>query len=322
MKSGKIINIGRLYCPIEYLQEEGYLSLVDYRNNSFTSDDPNKISEFYDGFETSDQLMQWMRERPKGVSNIFEVDGEKDIILVIPTADFKGKYARECRDNIFKGLHIVFVESGGKGDFYFNFAHNCNIGIKKAMEYHPKWIVVSNDDMYKINDIELLKTELTQLEDVDIVFTAKSTYHSNPMLIIIPNYLFFLYLRLTSYGKEYVSICRRFNIRYFPIGINLIKSLIFKRHLKYTELQNFMIISTNYIEREGYTIFDEMFINHAEDTDLSLRIEISGVKNMKINYEIGNYVGSTFGMNTDRRLRSLASLVYLSAKWGEKHVNI
>jgi hypothetical protein len=316
-----VISNSRKKSPLAYSDAPLSFSLVDYRNSYFTSDDPNKIIEFYNGFENRDQLMQWMRERPKGVATIHEIGGEKDIIVVIPTADFNGKYAKECSENIFKGVHIIFVESGEIPDPYFNYAHNCNVGIRKAMEYNPKWIVVSNDDMYKIDDIELLKTKLAQLENADIVYTGESTYHSSPMQIITPNYLFFLYLRLTSYGKVYVSICRRFNIRYFPIGVNLIKSLFFKSRLKYTELQSFMIISTNYIKRERYTIFDEIFINQAEDTDLSLRIEISGVKNMRINYQIGNYVGSTFGMNNDRRLRSLASLIYLGAKWGEKLVD-
>ena len=113
MTSREILNIGRLHCPIEYLQDELFFSLVDYRNNYFTSDDPNKIIEFYNGFENRDQLIRWMRERPKGVATIHEVGGDKDIIVVIPTADFSGKYAKECRENIFRGLQIVFVESGG-----------------------------------------------------------------------------------------------------------------------------------------------------------------------------------------------------------------
>ena len=60
--------------------------------------------EFYKSFENREQLIRWMRERPKGVANIREVEGGKEIIVVIPTADFNGKYARECRENIFKGL--------------------------------------------------------------------------------------------------------------------------------------------------------------------------------------------------------------------------
>ncbi|WP_077076265.1 hypothetical protein [Cuniculiplasma divulgatum] len=97
-----------------------------------------------------------MRERPKGFSTIHEVEREKDIVVVIPTADFNGKFAIDCRESIFKGLHIIFVESSGRGDFYFSIAHNFNIGIKKAMKYNPKWVVVSNDDMHKIDDLNKL----------------------------------------------------------------------------------------------------------------------------------------------------------------------
>ncbi len=84
---------------------------------------------------------------------------------MIPTADFNGNYAKECRDNIFKGLHIVFVESGGRGDFYFNFAHNCNVGIKKAMEYNPKWVVFSGDDAYKIDSPNILRSQLKEIDN-------------------------------------------------------------------------------------------------------------------------------------------------------------
>ena len=44
-------------------------SLVDYRNNYFTSNDPDKIIEFYNSFENRDQLIQWMKERAKGIAN-------------------------------------------------------------------------------------------------------------------------------------------------------------------------------------------------------------------------------------------------------------
>ena len=151
--SERTLLVGRLHCPVKKSTTDIFFSLIDYRNNFFNSDNLDKIIKFYNGFENRDQLIQWMKERPKGAAYIHEIEGDKDIIVVIPTADFNGKYARECRENIFKGLHIVFVESGGRGDFYFNYAHNCNVGIKKAMEYKPKWVVVSNDDMEMIDSI-------------------------------------------------------------------------------------------------------------------------------------------------------------------------
>ena len=131
-------------CPLERDDETLFFSLVNYRNILLTSNDPKKILEFYNGFDNRDQLIRWMKERPKGSTYIHEVEGDKDIVVVIPTANFNGIYAVNCRENIFKGLHIIFVENGGKDDFYFNYAHSCNVGIKKAMDYNPKWVVVSN----------------------------------------------------------------------------------------------------------------------------------------------------------------------------------
>lgn len=131
MISNKPYNTSGLSCPIEKSIRKLFFSLVDYRNNLFVSNDVNKIMEFYNGFKNKEQLIQWMKERPKGIVYIHEVEGNKDIIVVIPTADYNNKYAKACRDEIFKGLHIIFVESG-KNNFYFNYAYNCNTGIKKG----------------------------------------------------------------------------------------------------------------------------------------------------------------------------------------------
>ena len=108
----------------------------------------------------------------------------------------------------------------------------------------------------------------------------------------------------------------------FLLELIWLKGFFFKGLLEYTELRSFMIISSNYIKREKYLIFDEVFINQAEDTDFPIRIETSNIRKKKINYEIGSYIGSTFGMNNDRRLRSLASLTYFSVKWENKLVNL
>jgi len=146
------------------------------------SNDPKDILRFYDYFENRDQLIKWMKERPKGNYRIVEFNKEEnDIIVVIPTIDVNGKFAKTCREEIFKGLHIIFVESG-VGNYYFNIAHCNNLGLKKAMEYNPKWIIWSGDDMYKIDDVEVLKNELLKIDhkDYDVIFTQPSRYHSIP----------------------------------------------------------------------------------------------------------------------------------------------
>ena len=89
-----------------------FFSLVDYHNNHFVSGNLDRILEFYDSFSNKDALISWMRERPKGNYAIREFKGNRDIVIVIPTADINNKYARNCRENIFNSLQIIFVESG------------------------------------------------------------------------------------------------------------------------------------------------------------------------------------------------------------------
>ena len=333
MISDKTINISRLHCPIEYIKGELFFSLADYRNNYFTSDDPDKIIEFYNGFESRDQLIQWMRERPKGVANIHEVDGDKDIIVVITTADFNGKYAKECTDNIFKGLHMVFVESGGRGDFYFNIAHNVNVGIKKAMEYNPKWIVTSNDDMYKLDDVNVLRKELQDTFNLDFPLILanhqkKGLYVSKDMALVkIKGILKLFRKRLHAWLEippEMPVYAKNFHYHfteYSPeLSIYKLSKIFFKdKIIPFVNLNAFGIFSGVFLKNSKDHIFDETFINGFEEVDLSLRLEFEyGVK--YINYNIAGYEGSTLGNQSDplkfrsRHLRDLANYIYINSK--------
>jgi hypothetical protein len=95
---------------------------------------------------------------------------------------------------------MVFVESGGKEDFYFNYAHNCNMGIKKAMEYNPKWVVVSNDDMEAVDSISVLTAQLRNINHrkIGCVFVNQpSDYFSAYMQVskirVIRNLIYFIF---------------------------------------------------------------------------------------------------------------------------------
>ena len=201
-----------------------------------------------------------MKERPKGTAYIHEVEGNKVIVVVIPTADFNGKYARECRENIFKGLHLIFVESAGIPDPYFNYAHNCNIGISKAMEYNPKWVILSNDDMKKIDDVEVLVRSLKSLEGaVDIVFTKQETrtvINGTTQDVVRENLIGRFLFKFLKYFSIFINLSHlnlrnriiaseKFNVRYHiqprmkPIYYNLFfrKVLSFRSYIRLCDIQ-------------------------------------------------------------------------------------
>jgi len=308
-----IKSTSKLRCAVQWNMPNLFFSLVDYRNNLFTSNDPKKIMEFYDGFENRNELIEWMKERPKGASYIHEVEGNKEIIVVIPTADFNGKYARECRENIFKGFHIIFVESGGREDFYFNHAHNCNIGIKKAMEYNPKWIVYSNDDMYKIDDAKVLKNELLKIDykAFDVVFTNPSKYHSIPDNLGKENILRKIVFTFLPRRRMQKKIEKKFNVTLFPARIHSYFRFFYKPGYRYISLADFLIFSSNYLGENG-ELFNEDFVNGGEDNDLSLKVSLKRDRYTFINFRIGDYEGRSLGTGTLRQLRNETALTLLN----------
>ncbi|MEM3265823.1 MAG: hypothetical protein QXH07_07700, partial [Thermoplasmata archaeon] len=270
---------------------------------------------------------------------IYEVEGNKDIIVVIPTADFNGRYAKTCRDEIFKGLHIIFVVSG-KGNYYFNFAHNCNVGIKKALEYSPKWIILSNDDMHKIDDISALVEQLKIVNNEEygaVFFNPPRFYYSRidyvaknrfPTFKKLIGYLYNLLFKKEN-AKLYKINCLN-NIKFQPIEgypkINNKKENIFnhifykifyKKILEFKEFMSIGIFSTKMINkflvRNGY-FFDEIFINAFEDVDLAISIKLSNFKTTEINFRINPIIGGTFDNGIGRCLRGVVDGIYLSYK--------
>jgi len=319
----------RKYCALTKESNVLFFSLVDYRNNLFTSNNPKKIMEFYDGFHSRDDVIEWMKERPKGVSYIHEVDGDKKIIVVIPTADFNGKYAKECRDNVFKGLHMVFVESGEIPDPYFNYAHNCNLGIKKAMEYNPKWVVLSNDDMYKIDDVEQLRISLSAIpENVDVVYAVSpENRFSVPTYIGQPTFIYGILNFIRGKKRIAKNIQKKFHldleiISDFYIKPRFLKPLVkflvvrpLKKNSTFIHISSFGIFSSRFIKNSGGLIFDEVYINLNEDVDLSYRISTQSINTIQINYKIGDLIGKSFGSGIDRYLRGISCTVYFLSKW-------
>ena len=310
-----------LRCPLILDSKDVSYSLVDYRNSRFTSQNPDKIIDFYDSFKNRDDLIEWMKERPKGVAYIHEVDGDKNIIVVIPTADFNGRYARECRENIFKGLHIIFVESGGRGDFYFNVAYYVNVGIKKAMEYDPKWVVYSGDDMLKVDSVLALNEGLRKIDasEVGIVFCSPgSNYHSKEMYIsAIKKVRYIINPLLPFRQRKAFEINRKFGTTFLSSDNSFLKSLLYRKIFKFKNTIAFGIYSAemirDFVSRDGY-LFDETFINCGEEGDLAIRIQKSKWKLGEVKFRIEPIIGGTLGQSVSRYLRDQAGVIYMSSK--------
>ena len=238
----------RLYSKLEK-STNLFFSLSTYHNNYLVSENIQNVISFYEQFKNSNDLIHWMSNRPRGIARLYEIDGDKEIIVVVTTADVKGKFATNCKNNVFTGLHIIFVESGGKDDFLFNIAHNINTGLKRALEYNPKWIFFSSDDVYKIDSVQKLKKELEKInqERYNFVAITPSSYHSQTTVIakkIKPSYFIYMILKYRALGLSRLRIEKKFRAEYSRFPTTGIFRMFGKFFLK-TKLYN--ILTCKYI---------------------------------------------------------------------------
>lgn len=323
--------VSRNRCKLDPSPGELFFSLMDYKNNYFISNNPYKIIEFYNSLRGRDELFQWMKERPNGVCQIHEVEGNKEIIVVIPTPDFDGDLAKECREKIFNGLHIVFVESGEIPDDYFRGAHNYNVGIKKALEYDPRWIIIGVDDFFKIDNIEKLKRELAEIDDreVSAVFGIQSrnskiglaqisrpTFAFGPLLVL----RFLITNKRGKYSRvilalKTLKLYAKYQVSLISSRRRLVSSIALKRGFEFSNFVDLLIISAKFASSVRSPLFDETFINSGEDSDLSIDLFYKQIKIKEIDYNIGNREITRTGAGLNRHLRSLAGMSYLSYKW-------
>lgn len=312
-----------LYSRLSLSEHQSPLSfsLMNYRNNLFISNSINDLFSFYESFPDLASLINWMKERPRATTSIFEFDGRKDIIVVIPTADINSELAKSCRNSVFQGLHIIFVESGFPRDDYFNYAHSCNVGIEHALHYDPKWIVISNDDVERIDDVSKLIEELDDNHERDQViwtndnevfthkfYVAKSTFFLSSLMKLSPILRKFIKCRKieTLYFLEKYKI--HFNPQYSRPYDRPNSGLLYRTVEIHRVAGSFAIYNSDLIRSLGNKLFDETFINGFEDSWLGIQLDEKEIKCGKIDYRIKPIGGSSLGKGYLRYLRDYVNL--------------
>ena len=307
----------------------------------YYSDNPKDVLKFYDKFESVEDLVKWMKSRPRSYINIYEVEGDTDIIIVIPTANVNGQYAKMDLE-VYKGFHIIFCESSGR---YFNYAYSVNTCVKEAIKYNPEWVIFSNDDVYKIDEPGVLKNELKKLnyKEVTAILHMDKNYEfrHNELRILRPtlikSYRSFLLGSLSLFYDEiihkasrnvdssliyllakaqidYYKILRKFNLPLVDIRTVDMNRLSYKiRHIierVFNEyINNFYIkkfgdfggFSRAFLNKVNGVIFDDTFINGVENYDLSFRLMMKGIPINLIKYRKGSYKGRSLGFGLNNK---------------------
>lgn len=282
------------------------------------SKNPDEIYSFYDNFSNSDELVKWMIKRQGAIEDVKVTDSDdNDIVIIVPTMHEESENANHCRNEIFNGMRIVFVTSG-YDNFNFNYAYSCNIGVKKALEYDPKWIVLSNDDMVAQDPPEKLKEQLSNLEnqESEVVFTGgtDNVYHSYPVMLGESSIVRNSYLRISGPdNKKQVLLEKKFGIEIVP-STNFNKKGIFRKSVKFTNIGSFGIFSSDFIRDNNSVLFDEVYLNEFEEVELSYKIFREKRVTSFIDYKIGDKVGTSLGTGAVRKFRAIASRAYFNYK--------
>jgi GT2 family glycosyltransferase len=264
-----------------------------------------------------------MKRRPNEQMRLFEINGKTDIVFVIPTADVNGNYSKCCK-LLYKNWYIIFVQSKGPN---FNFGRSCNFGIKRALELNPKYVVISNDDIYKIDDINNFAKNLLKIKPIPNAVLIKPTDKKpvlNCKIIKVPSVTALIYYNIkafiTPFYKFYPALLKKYNLKYLVLVSDPNKNkehelnrFIYKPKAEFRLQGNFFVLSRSFLEANGSKAFDETFINSFEDVDLFYKIKLEN--NYKfIKFKIGAYNSGTFRFDQLHAFRGLANTIYFNYK--------
>lgn len=293
----------------------------------YYSNDPLKILSFYYKFNDIKEIVEWLKNRPDTEKKIYEFEGDSEIVIVVPTSDINNENSKYIRKTFNKN-HLIFIESKGK---YFNFSRSVNEGVKIAMKYNPKYVIISNDDILVNNPDELIK-EIAEKDNKKItaMIAGKGNYSiellkfreklSDPIIKFVSKFTKSYYIRLFSIRY---SILRRFNLSYYLyVGESNHKSEILSEILgkKILEIKNinkfgfFMIISSVYIKDRNNTPLDPFYINGVEDIDLYINILANKLKIEILKNKVIDLGSKSLGTSIIRCYRNIINFIYFNYK--------
>lgn len=281
----------------------------------FNSSSVNDLLKFYENFENSKELIYWMKNRPKKDLVSYEYDRNSEIVVVVPTISHLGTRAKNCVNQVYEDLTVILVESGISK--YFNYARSVNFGLKKALQYNPKWLIVSNDDVFKKDPSQKLLVSLRNLNDkkIKLVFTKpEGKYHSVRHSICQRRFVgVYQKVGIPSYSSIN-KLEQKFEIIWTHSPNKFPFFLTYKKFNNFLLTASFSIFSGSYIKTINGDLFDETYINGVEDIDLAYSLTRHLDNYAFVDYLIGEEVGASLGNNKVRKMRDIANLSYLNSK--------
>jgi GT2 family glycosyltransferase len=283
----------------------------------FSSSDPELVERVYSFGR--DKIISWMRKRERAKIRFFETEGETEVVVVVPTADAKGSRAREVVE-VFNPLKVIFVESNGP---LFNYATSVNAGVSRALNYSPKWIVISNDDVHGRDPVKKLLDELSTTNR-GLVMASPSSYHTYPVSLIEVRPYFLKGMKFIGKALRLppAEVYADLTLRYGKaLGIKTLivinsmlgplKKVAGEVKMEVINAGSFMVVNRRVANER---LLDETFINGYEDVLFSMKMKDDFEV---IQFNLDEERGGSLGFGKMRFLKAYVNEVYLNyLLWG------
>ena len=271
-----------------------------------------QILKFYEQFPNYSSLIKWLRNVKKKEPKIIVKKSKiTKIIAVIPT-----RYTKNIRSLKKKYSNITLVIAVNQKDAgHFNYAYSINKAIKEALKMKPSWLIIANDDIKDVGKTRNLVKILGNIDNkhVDVVFPDYITKYPYTHEVILVKYRFYSSLLLRIIRKKtFVKylLHKKYGIKIFAQPSSWRERLVFKKIRSFTNVGDFSIISSNFIKNNKSRLFDDIFLNGNEDTEVSLKFRANKIRHIDYKMDCG-YGGNSLGHNQERFLRDIATQCYI-----------
>ena len=293
-------------------------------NNLFNSENVDDLCRFYTSLKDTEDLVEFCewRKNNSGKPEIYvhNEDSPSETVVIVLTPRVDDKYALNCR-SIFPDCPILFVHGRSP---YFNESQYFNAGIREALSFDPHWIVLSSDDVYKLDDATMLTEGLSRLDhrQVDQVWISPKPdyYHSYDAYITSRLIVEKIYHSIRgSYYSAIDKFYDKFSIKHIVLPVRpitkpiryylyhtLFPAILYRRILRLRMTSDFAVLSSEFLKTQpNGRLLNDLFVTQ-EDIDLSLRL--LHARSVTVDYRVGSYIGGHYAVGMRKAMKEILNL--------------
>ncbi|WP_393970962.1 hypothetical protein OXIME_001208 [Oxyplasma meridianum] len=231
------------------------------------------VNEFFSGFSSQTEMVEWMRKRKRQDPVISEVDGKDDIIAVIAGNNPAEMMGTDTKKDLFSEFRKIY---SGTCIRIPDYSLCINESIKRALKYDPEWIAISSPNTHvygKSRDL-MRAVKLAHNEENRILIPNPSPLRSRYIRIGKRNFLSgkinINRLEKWAYGIE-EKLSGKFGDIYIAEPMDILHRAVYRWIFSAANTSSFIVLSADWLKSMGGHVMDETFTSAYCEVDFSIR---------------------------------------------------